>query len=309
MTVVIISDRPEFRRTVRTALENLCQDRDMDCFSQPEWELRDLTETKAGTWILADPLLPVLPEGTVREDRVFVLSRRIHEHPGEWNSTWEALSQDAFLLRLHERAASEEQDQSIATTVLQEGNGCRVRQIRMPARRALIERVRSDILASVRTVRVLARDQEPLFGAALGEALANAVWHGSLELSSSPKHVDEESRSALADQRESEPRFRCRAVHITEVISQAGVWVTIRDEGRGFHVRGVLSRDNPADLQRRGGRGLVIMKAFCDDVFFNPAGNEVSLVARGMNERPEDCAWPSAPRACAGGAADTLRIH
>ena len=44
---------------------------------------------------------------------------------------------------------------------------------------------------------------------------------------------------------------------------------------------------DPKTLERVGGRGLVLMRHFMDEVTFNPAGNEVTLVkhrTKRMNE-------------------------
>ena len=42
----------------------------------------------------------------------------------------------------------------------------------------------------------------------------------------------------------------------------------------------VVSKPAPGSLEAKGGRGLVLMRAFMDDVKFNSQGNEVTLVMR-----------------------------
>jgi anti-sigma regulatory factor (Ser/Thr protein kinase) len=54
----------------------------------------------------------------------------------------------------------------------------------------------------------------------------------------------------------------------------------IRDEGPGFDVMSVLEPGDPKDLNKDCGRGLVLMRTFMDEVFYNERGNEVTLIKR-----------------------------
>ena len=55
-------------------------------------------------------------------------------------------------------------------------------------------------------------------------------------------------------------------------------WLTIEDAGKGFDVRAALERCNDPELMLASGRGLMLMRAFADEMFFNSTGNEVTLV-------------------------------
>ncbi len=113
---------------------------------------------------------------------------------------------------------------------------------------------------------------------AIEEALANAIYHGNLELDSELKEVDATQFSDLARERCQRGPWKDRKVEVTELATPFGLWITIRDQGCGFDVQAAIQRTiNPAALLASG-RGLVMMRAFADDLLFNARGNEVTLV-------------------------------
>ena len=66
------------------------------------------------------------------------------------------------------------------------------------------------------------------------EALANAIFHGNLEVSSDLRQVDESIFYGLAEQRRTEPPYRDRHVHVVVKLDQVSVAFEIRDEGPGL---------------------------------------------------------------------------
>ena len=58
----------------------------------------------------------------------------------------------------------------------------------------------------------------------------------------------------------------------------------IRDEGGGFDVSSVPDPEAPGALEGEKGRGLSLMRTFMDDVTFNDAGNEVTMIKRREHE-------------------------
>ena len=54
----------------------------------------------------------------------------------------------------------------------------------------------------------------------------------------------------------------------------------VRDGGNGFLEANQVPAAAPGALEAKGGRGLVLMRAFMDQVKFNDQGNEVTLVMR-----------------------------
>jgi anti-sigma regulatory factor (Ser/Thr protein kinase) len=115
-------------------------------------------------------------------------------------------------------------------------------------------------------------------GIALHEALANALYHGNLELDSELRQFDDERpfyREAI--RRRSEPPYRDRKITVDSRVGRAAARFTITDEGPGFETA-LASRPLEADdLNRIGGKGLLLIKAFVDRVTFNDRGNQIEL--------------------------------
>lgn len=88
---------------------------------------------------------------------------------------------------------------------------------------------------------------------AVGEALANAVKHGS-------------------------PHFESDTVHVRVGLLGDAVVVEVQDQGRGFGA----SRISPPAALESGGRGIPFMRALVDDLSFEltPRGTRVLLVKR-----------------------------
>ncbi|MFN0119240.1 MAG: ATP-binding protein [Blastocatellia bacterium] len=102
------------------------------------------------------------------------------------------------------------------------------------------------------TAGVIAADDEE-FRMSLREALINAMLHGN-----KGEHV-------------------CRVV-IRAEISAARARVSIADEGAGFDPCAVPDARAPDRLLLPTGRGILLMRHYMDEVRWNAAGNEVTLV-------------------------------
>ena len=113
---------------------------------------------------------------------------------------------------------------------------------------------------------------------ALEEALLNAILHGNLELSSDLRQDGEEPYYRLADERRGMAPFRDRQVYCSARMSQNELKVIIRDEGLGFDPSTLPDPCDPANLERIGGRGLLLIRTFMDSVTHNQSGNEITLV-------------------------------
>ena len=116
---------------------------------------------------------------------------------------------------------------------------------------------------------------------------AEALWANSLtdaqprspELDSSLERV----LGVLArkvEERCDDPRFRDRKILVHVDISRDEARFVIRDEGKGFDVKAVPTTPEPGALVQEGGRGLVLMGTFMDEVRYNDVGNEVTMVKR-----------------------------
>lgn len=145
----------------------------------------------------------------------------------------------------------------------------------------LIDHVQEQI---VRTRQFDASDVTRI-GVALHETLTNAIYHGNLELSSDLRQEDESIFYLLADQRRIEAPYSNRRVFITTKISARELEFVIRDQGPGFNVKKVLDPDLPLDLERIGGRGLLLIRSFMDVVFHNALGNELHMLKYSASSR------------------------
>ena len=61
--------------------------------------------------------------------------------------------------------------------------------------------------------------------------------------------------------------------------SQQAMFI-VTDSGDGFDPSSLPDPTNPANLARVSGRGVLLMRAFMDEIFYNSIGNGVTLVKR-----------------------------
>jgi CheY-like chemotaxis protein/anti-sigma regulatory factor (Ser/Thr protein kinase) len=120
-------------------------------------------------------------------------------------------------------------------------------------------------------------------GIALEEALANAYYHGNLELAADGAARDRKRYDELARQRLADAPYRDRRIHVRARITRAEAVFVIRDEGPGFDATRVLSAAALAHPDQGFGRGIMLMRSIMDEVTYNAAGNEVTLIKRAVN--------------------------
>ena len=116
---------------------------------------------------------------------------------------------------------------------------------------------------------------------ALDEALLNARIHGNLEVSSELRQSDDGAPyvNMIAKRKEEAP-YNQRKVNIKLEASNEQITFTIRDEGPGFDAAALRDPTDPENIERAGGRGLLLINAFMDEVSHNDAGNEIRMVKR-----------------------------
>ncbi len=69
-------------------------------------------------------------------------------------------------------------------------------------------------------------------------------------------------------------------LHVSHDIDDQRLVVRIGDEGRGFDPNGVPDPTSPDRIALPEGRGIMLMRAYVDDVSYNDAGNEIQLVKK-----------------------------
>jgi CheY-like chemotaxis protein len=122
-------------------------------------------------------------------------------------------------------------------------------------------------------------------GAALKEALLNAIFRGNLEISFKEMQdtrvslMEGKGEDVVTKRRRMAP-YQTRKVRVTIAIDAQQARLLIRDEGPGFDPSSIPAAGQPGSLDPEAGRGLVLMRAFFDEVTFNGSGNEVTLVKR-----------------------------
>ncbi len=117
-------------------------------------------------------------------------------------------------------------------------------------------------------------------GVALDEALTNAMWHGNLECSSKLREGDGHEFDELLTKRRQEPPYCNRRVDVHATFSHAQATIVIRDEGPGFDVSQIPDPTDPENLIKASGRGLLLIRAFMDEVFHNASGNQITMIKR-----------------------------
>ena len=123
---------------------------------------------------------------------------------------------------------------------------------------------------------------------ALDEALLNAMIHGNLEVSSELRQTDngEPYVNMIAERKELSP-YRERKVKIQLEATNEEITFVIRDEGPGFDAAALRDPTDPENLERAGGRGLLLINAFMDEVSHNEIGNEIRMVKRKVTSDDE----------------------
>jgi len=119
-------------------------------------------------------------------------------------------------------------------------------------------------------------------GMALMEALANAMLHGNLEVSSELRRTDRAAFDALVAERRSTEPYASRRVRCTTKESSECVEYTIADEGPGFDPSTLPDATDAANLLEVSGRGVMLMRSFMDDVQFDDNGSRVTMVKRAL---------------------------
>lgn len=125
-------------------------------------------------------------------------------------------------------------------------------------------------------------------GVALEEALANALYHGNLQVGSELRGEDDEAYYRLIQERMRTPPYCHRRIHVRARLARDMAKFVIRDEGPGFDPNSLPDPTDPANLEKASGRGLLLMKTFMDEVIYNETGNEVTLIKYANRKKTED---------------------
>lgn len=117
-------------------------------------------------------------------------------------------------------------------------------------------------------------------GTALEEALLNAYYHGNLEVSSELKLMNHQDFYATANARLVQEPYAGRRITVKFSLDENQALITVEDQGPGFDPHILPDPTNPENLDLPCGRGVMLMRAFMDDVTYNESGNAVTLSKR-----------------------------
>lgn len=156
---------------------------------------------------------------------------------------------------------------------------CFIEQIEISIRSQtkLVASVVSFLQTRVRWFCELAKIDVRSMSLCLHEALANAVIHGNLEIPSELKNESPEAFEQLVQEREAQPEFADRPVRIRCTITPAELRFEIQDQGAGFDPKANSAELHPMKMLLTG-RGLLIITASMDQVFWNETGNCVTMI-------------------------------
>jgi len=115
-------------------------------------------------------------------------------------------------------------------------------------------------------------------GIALEEALVNAYYHGNLEVASELRETDHKAFYALAKQRVTESPFSERRIHVAVSLTAEKAVFKVRDEGPGFNPSTLPDPTDAANLEKPGGRGVLLIRSFANEISYNDTSNEVTLI-------------------------------
>jgi CheY-like chemotaxis protein/anti-sigma regulatory factor (Ser/Thr protein kinase) len=120
---------------------------------------------------------------------------------------------------------------------------------------------------------------------ALHEAIANAMHHGNLEVSSELRDRNETDYHRAVEARRKTAPYCNRRVRIEAWYSKDDVRFCVTDQGNGFDPQEIVDPREPENLERLSGRGLLLIRSFMDEVAHNSAGNQITMCKRRLETR------------------------
>lgn len=142
----------------------------------------------------------------------------------------------------------------------------------------------------MRTTNVCDEENRSRVMLGLVEMFTNAVEHGNLDITGVEKQALKASGEAVYQQelllRMGKPPYRDRKVYVTATIDNEAATFIIQDEGQGFDFSNLPDPTDPENLFKSSGRGILLTRAFSDELSYAGKGNVVTLVKRRTSGKP-----------------------
>ncbi|HCS75827.1 MAG TPA: hypothetical protein DIW17_18385 [Clostridiales bacterium] len=121
-----------------------------------------------------------------------------------------------------------------------------------------IRTIIKEMMDSIKSNYCLSAEEEYEFRLILNELIANGTVHGN------KNHYNKTISAKI------------------EAIDLITIGITIEDEGSGFDYHEFFTHEYPCDsnLYLERGRGLKLIKSFCDNICFNQTGNQIKIRKR-----------------------------
>ncbi|MCA9059102.1 MAG: hypothetical protein KDA85_11405, partial [Planctomycetaceae bacterium] len=136
------------------------------------------------------------------------------------------ISRNELILKLQRMAAQSEHGTLVEETIL-ESDWLRVSRLECSTRTQLIPTLRNRLLEGINRFTLAPDVRQHQFCMALDECLANAFYHGNLEVPSSLKEEGLSNFTDLARKRQQQAPWMDRLVRVTEVCGVFGLWLTV----------------------------------------------------------------------------------
>jgi hypothetical protein len=276
MQILVITDEAEFFQNVHRLSRQVMGRARITHISRESWSRPPVVDYGKNDVCIVQAECSRMDEVEQNSQNAFAVIGRVCQNNVKPHS-WLPVSRNDLILRLRELPVMTTEATIVEEVVVQSPH-VRLAQFRVPTCCRLIPKLRDRLMRGIQDYHVVEGTKENHFCMALEEALNNAFYHGNLEISSELKEDGSSRFVDLAAERELLSPWCHRNVYVTELVSPFGLWITIRDEGNGFNVQAALDRCNDPEALLASGRGLLLMRGFSDELFFNPAGNEVTLV-------------------------------
>lgn len=285
MRILIVTSNARFFQQVYSICRQLHPEADVDHVSDDIFAISPLGALRAGGIAISDGKDPRFGVPQQNLENAFAVIGVVCQNNGP-ALNWIPVTRGDLILWIRDIPFMTNESSLFEEVVFQSPHA-RLARFRVPTCCRLIPQLRDRLLKGLSDFHVSGGTRSNHFCLALEEALNNAFYHGNLEISSELKEDGSSRFVDLASERELHSPWSQRRVHVTELVSEFGVWITIQDEGPGFDVGAAIERCNDPESLLASGRGLLLMRAFSDELFYNATGNEVTLVLYGDNEQKE----------------------